>query len=385
MHVRKVIAGLFLGLMTIAGAARVAFGQSSEEARLEKARSWLTNELSKPFSLDDVAGAHLVLWTGPSVDENVALRAQYQRLAHRVAGNPEHPDREEFLRLRSLVLGESHPNMVELFVRGERGVRQSNTFSNPTGGFHDSVVTENVAWTLDPAELRVTRPDKGFPGQPGLVNLPGGVWYLCGFFFDGGLHVLSKAGATLLEVTGEGEELHARLTLPTPDVVIRLRFRWDDASETGLVSAGELRDAQTGAPQGAWAIDGWQWNDAMNRWVAHRWIDMNVPGSIPTQWVADVIEEMPTDQIETYMDPPRQSQPDPLRGLPPLLVDYRSDSRGRVQALLPGAELPEGRLPIQPKFAVVRWLTAGGALAIVVLFVVIKRNQGSKTRERIVH
>lgn len=186
------------------------------------------------------------------------------------------------------------------------------------------------------------------------------------------------------EVTSAGNDLLAHLELKDAGVAIRLHFNWDDASGTGLISTGELRDAQTGALQGGWAIEDWQWSDAMDRWVARRWIDRSAPGSVPTQWAADLIEELPAAQIEAYLEPPRKGRPDVLRGMPPLLVDFRSDSRGRAQVLLPGAALPEGRLPIQPRYAVVRWLAAGGAVAVVVL-VVLKRKQGARARHRVSH
>jgi hypothetical protein len=348
------------------------------EDQIERVRSWLEKELHKGFSLDEIAPAHLVLWTGGSVLDDAELRRHFRRLHVRVSGHPEHSDRVEYERVKKLLMGPGRANMVEFFIGGSGEVRQSNTYGSGSIEYRDSIVTKSVAWSITPTEVTLINPSRGYPKNANFSALPGGIEYICGFLLTGGTHVLSRLNAQITDIQGSGSAFVVRLQLRDGATLARLSLQWNDSAATGWVERIELTEAQTGAFLGLWLIEGWDFNESLQRYTARRWVEQRDLETMPVEWSADVIERAPQAEISRVLQPPTANQPDPIRGTVLALVDYRHDPRGIAEALAPSAPVVEGRLPIGNGFRKARWLAGGSAVVFVMTLILLKyRPNGS--------
>jgi len=346
----------------------------TEDSNLKEVRSWLDHKLVEEYSLDDIAPVHIVLWSGPSVSDEASTRARYNALSRKVAGKPEHPDREEYERLREALFDSGGATRVELFIAGDLLIRKNETYADDDGTipFYDTVMTPNDAWSITKNRITRVDPSHGFPKESNFSGMPITVWHMCGFIVDGGLHMLAHRGARVVSLRRKGDLFVAEAETTDGAYRSRIEVRWDGDAGEGRVLSQQMVRTSNGESAGSWKMDEMRYSDELARWITTSWFERLQTESMPTKWVVDVVERVPVREIRNVMRCPTLDTPDSIRGAVPVLFDFRHDSRGRVAALMPGVEIPEGRLPIKSEYSRTRWFATAGAVFVVLSLVTFR-------------
>ncbi|MFN7020260.1 MAG: hypothetical protein ACK4WH_02890 [Phycisphaerales bacterium] len=314
---------------------------------------------------------------------------ELERLAHQVAGKPEHPDRQTLSVYLQRKRGVPTAYNQTIWFKSPDSWRLSEDFDSPefpAGAFMDCVSTPEHAFWLGRTTLSVMDPRKGIPAHKDVRSKSSLLRQSLSAVLHGGLYFAARGGSEIESITLNGNTWTVRASgirrLPEPRP-IEVRGRWSPEDGRGFVE--EIRELVPPASMpSVWRASDWRKDPVLGLWMCGK-VEEHQRDQLTYRFALAGFEHCTPDRTDAVLALPSNGA-DGFRGeiKPTIVHDYvngqaaLSISEGQTE-IVPISAKPEVQAATHALPRLFLWT---GAVCVVVSVGMIGWRNAKRAREK---
>lgn len=294
----------------------------------ERFSAWFKEEWNHAQLYPPIAG--FMVQYSREYHERTPSGIEVQQLQRRVAGRPDHPDREKLAEFQRLVTEGPKKETYRIWSEGQGRWRRSADYNHrrESHPFFDVVMVRDSddAWCLAKFELVLLSPARGFPEGRDYSVLEGSFTADLRRFYFGGFGSITTADLDQASFQVVGDKVRVFAGNPDSGTSADFVVRWDGVQDRGFVQSMRYRTAGGDFPGRELRFDGWQIDDVLQIWRAGAVVECRDDGSPKYTFRFERSEPVSAEQFDAVVRAPTPLAPDAVRGAAEYeyIHDYRT-------------------------------------------------------------